>query len=220
MSVRAMAWAFDQRVGRAEKSVSAPSAKLVLLKLADHSDDRGRSYPSIGLIAEDTELDERTVRRALDHLEARGLIRKTKRGRGHEYHLQTGKDEVPTPGNLSTTPGNLSQNSGQVARNSGQVAHRTIRNCQRTVREPGGRASASPPPCSRPTGFLPFKNSNSHATRVSTMTRSTERSTASRITTEAQDAVPLIGGRYGETGSERIARELSRERGGRSRCGS
>lgn len=46
------------------------------------------------------------------------------------------------------------------------------------------------------------------------MSRSTEPSTVSQITTEAQDAVPLIGGRSGEIGSEKMARDLSRKRGG------
>ena len=50
MSVRAMAWAFEQRVG-------SPMAKLVLLKLADHADENGECFPSIGRIAADTEMN-------------------------------------------------------------------------------------------------------------------------------------------------------------------
>lgn len=46
------------------------------------------------------------------------------------------------------------------------------------------------------------------------MPRSTEPSTASQIITEERDAVPLIGERSGEIGSDRIARALARERGG------
>ncbi len=131
-----MAWAFGQRVGNAEKSVSAPSAKLVLLKLADHADDRGHSYPSVRRIADDTELDERTVRRALDHLESRGLILKTKRGRGHEYHLQLGgEDEASTPDNL---PGEAAHDTGQLAHDTGQPVTEQRASC------PKQRASCPP----------------------------------------------------------------------------
>ena len=69
MSVRAITWAFGQRVG-------APMTKLVLLSLADHHNDETGTdpFPAIETIAAETEMNERSVRRYLEALEAAGLI--------------------------------------------------------------------------------------------------------------------------------------------------
>lgn len=68
MSLKALVWAFDQRVG-------SSSPKLVLLKLADNfNDETGVCYPSVGYIAEHTELNEKTVRICLKKLASMGFI--------------------------------------------------------------------------------------------------------------------------------------------------
>lgn len=54
MCIRAIVWAFDQKC-------PSPSAKLVLIKLADHANDDGECWPSQGHIAEDCGIDRSTV---------------------------------------------------------------------------------------------------------------------------------------------------------------
>jgi hypothetical protein len=56
MSHRAMTWAVDQRTG-------SPARKAVLMNLADRADAVWLCWPGQKLIAKDTELGERTVRR-------------------------------------------------------------------------------------------------------------------------------------------------------------
>ncbi len=70
-----MTWAFRQRVG-------SPMAKLVLLSLADHHNDETGTdpFPAIETIAAETEMNERSVRRHLEALEAAGLIARRARG--------------------------------------------------------------------------------------------------------------------------------------------
>ena len=77
-----MTWAFGQRAG-------SPMAKLVLLALADHHDDETGAdpFPAIKTIAAETEMNERSVRRHLEALEAAGLIACLARGRGRVYRL-------------------------------------------------------------------------------------------------------------------------------------
>lgn len=69
-----MTWAVDQRTG-------SPARKAVLMNLADRADEAWSCFPGQRRIAEDTELGERTVRRALDDLETAGLIRRDHRRR-------------------------------------------------------------------------------------------------------------------------------------------
>jgi pyocin large subunit-like protein len=52
----------------------SPTRKLVLLTLADYADDAGVAYPSQQTLAADTELNERSIRRALEQLETRKLV--------------------------------------------------------------------------------------------------------------------------------------------------
>lgn len=62
-----MTWAVDQRTG-------SPARKAVLMNLADRADEAWSCFPGQKRIADDTELGERTVRRALDDLTEAGLI--------------------------------------------------------------------------------------------------------------------------------------------------
>ena len=110
-----MAWAFGQRVG-------SPMAKLVLLSLADrHNDETGADpFPSIETIGAETEMNERSVRRHLETLEAAGLIARRARGRGKFYRLSlppkpdTESGAAPsspptTPDSVSATPDSLTK---------------------------------------------------------------------------------------------------------------
>lgn len=64
-----MAWAMEQQ------RVTDPSARFVLLMLANEADKYGRdAFPSVERIVKATGLSERTVRYKLDALEAEGVI--------------------------------------------------------------------------------------------------------------------------------------------------
>lgn len=69
MSLRATLWALY------DAPTTDPTAKLVLLVLADHAGDDGRdAFPSVAKIARAAGVTERTVQRHLRDLEAAGLI--------------------------------------------------------------------------------------------------------------------------------------------------
>jgi DNA-binding transcriptional regulator YhcF (GntR family) len=75
VSFDVLRWAFERRCG------SAP-AKLVLLKLADNANDAGLCWPSLGYLAQETELSKNSIKRALRELTKRGLVRKLARYNG------------------------------------------------------------------------------------------------------------------------------------------
>lgn len=79
MSVEAIAWALSVRTGN-------PSAKFVLVALANYADQTGICWPSQKLLAEQTEQSVDTVQRRLSELVEVGLVarsrRQTKRGLG------------------------------------------------------------------------------------------------------------------------------------------
>lgn len=74
MSVQAMTWAVTQRTGNA-------GAKAVLMALAFHATASGECFPSQSLLADEAEMDARSVRRHLTLLERAGFIRKEHRQR-------------------------------------------------------------------------------------------------------------------------------------------
>ena len=85
MSYAAEKWARKQKAGNAR-------AKAVLIELANClNDNTGKCYPSVAHISRVTELKPDTVTAATKHLEAVGLIRKTKirteKGHGIQYEL-------------------------------------------------------------------------------------------------------------------------------------
>ena len=66
MSIRALAWAWTVD--------AAPTAKFVLIALADHADEAGVCWPSIARLRSHTCLSERAIRGALRDLENAGMI--------------------------------------------------------------------------------------------------------------------------------------------------
>lgn len=72
MSFRASRWAWRQQAGSSR-------AKIVLLSLADHVNERGYCWPSQHRLAVLTDLATKTVGRALKDLEDRKLIRRVQR---------------------------------------------------------------------------------------------------------------------------------------------
>ncbi|MCB0066021.1 MAG: helix-turn-helix domain-containing protein, partial [Caldilineaceae bacterium] len=87
MSVAARKWAWQV--------CAKPSAKLVLLCLAEHADDDGLCWPSLRRISELTRLSHATVTRCLACLEEDGHINRQrgKGGQGHstKYQLAIGE---------------------------------------------------------------------------------------------------------------------------------
>jgi hypothetical protein len=67
-----MSWAKRQRTGSATR-------KLVLLTIADYANDDGVAWPSQRTIAIEAELNERSIRRALEQMETAGLLWREKR---------------------------------------------------------------------------------------------------------------------------------------------
>lgn len=74
MSYKAMDWAFEQECGDA-------MAKLVLITLAKHADDKGQCFPSASRIAKLANTTRRTVHRKLNELKEAGLITAQNRGK-------------------------------------------------------------------------------------------------------------------------------------------
>lgn len=72
MSVRASDWAWKQ-------STPSPSARLVLLALADHCDEDGFTYPTIKYLSTMCQLSPRSIQLHLTALQSAGLITKSLR---------------------------------------------------------------------------------------------------------------------------------------------
>lgn len=96
MSIRAQQWAIGQDVP-ASKGVSAGPKRHVLLLLAWHHNGKtGECRPSERLLADESGMGERTVRRALAALIEDGLVVTTRPGRtrANRYHFP-GLDRPP-----------------------------------------------------------------------------------------------------------------------------
>ena len=93
MSLDATRWAWQQVVGK-------PSAKLVLLSLADRADENHAAFPAIARLQKDTELDRKTIIAALQHLESLRLLSIARvSGKGNRYQLVgvVGRHDEPVP---------------------------------------------------------------------------------------------------------------------------
>ncbi len=98
MSMELMVRAMKIKVGN-------PLRKLVLVKLADNASDQGECWPSVGYIAEQCEISERSVQKHIQCLAKDGLLRvEVRPNRSNVYHL-TLRGESPAPGGESPAPG-------------------------------------------------------------------------------------------------------------------
>lgn len=89
MSVQAMTWALEQRL------VTDPTARHVLLCLANYADKNGRgAFPSVASLADDTGLSPRTVQAKLRVLEEQGIVVEGNRAVAAAYINR--RDRVPT----------------------------------------------------------------------------------------------------------------------------
>lgn len=102
MSNKALYWA------RVEVRGLNPSAKLVLMMLADHKNETtGECFPSIPTLAAETGLSESGVKLAIKELEAAKLLTRNYRPEisRTDYALHTGGSVSDPQGGQSVTPG-------------------------------------------------------------------------------------------------------------------
>lgn len=110
MAINAIEWAFEQ-------DVAVPSAKLVLLSLADHANATGYCWPSIARLAKRTGLSRATIFRSIETLTGLGLVSQAyEQGKVNRYNLilpvspcnQSHDDTsimvIPHPSHSETTP--------------------------------------------------------------------------------------------------------------------
>ena len=112
---------------------------LVMLALADFSNDQGESYPSLKIIAEKARLSVRAICKILERLEATGEIRRDRCKGGKNcrtrYFIQLLNSEQGSENGIQRTaysePGDTQTvNGGSHAINR----HRTVKNSVRTKR--------------------------------------------------------------------------------------
>jgi hypothetical protein len=103
MCIVALNWVWRQQL--------EPTAKLVLLSLADAADDRGVCWPSVATMARKCCVSTRTVRRSLQLLVAGGFLVVEPRCRAdgsscsNRYRLQLpGGDTLSSPPDSNVTP--------------------------------------------------------------------------------------------------------------------
>lgn len=78
MSVHATQWALAQS--------ASPSARIVLIALADYADAEGVCFPSVDALSEKSGVSPRTVKRAIAALSEAGLVRREdRRARGGRF---------------------------------------------------------------------------------------------------------------------------------------
>ena len=101
MSVKLMWSAMTVKAG-------SPTAKLILLKLADNANDKGECWPSLKNIAEHCEVSQKTVITNIKKLEDLGYVKKINRfndkGKTSNLYVITITEGAPVEGNSSSEP--------------------------------------------------------------------------------------------------------------------
>ena len=130
MSVQAISWALSVKTGD-------PSAKIVLLALANYADEKGRCWPAQSTISIQTEQSIDTVQRRLKDLETGGFLVRRERqqqlgkkgGLYYYYLLIPGIGDIPNteqtmPQFAATSDETIPQNSKSTPQTDPK-AHRT-----------------------------------------------------------------------------------------------
>jgi len=108
-----------------------PSRKAVLISLADQANDDGICWPSVSTMAERTCLDERTVQRAIQDLQAEGhLTVQMRSGRSTIYRLH------PRHGDTPVTVSPSSQRHPTSVTVTPHPRHGDTQNRKGTIKEP------------------------------------------------------------------------------------
>lgn len=101
MSVKLMWSAMTVKAG-------SPTAKLILLKLADNANDKGECWPSLKNIAEHCEVSQKTVITNIKKLEELGYVKKINRfndkGKTSNLYVITLTESEPVEDNSSPEP--------------------------------------------------------------------------------------------------------------------
>lgn len=110
MSIRLMAQLWDN-----EDPDLSGSKLLVVLCLADHSNDDGVCWPSINRLAERTRIDRRNIMRHLQSLETMGYLEITRTpGRPNRYTVHATRDDFTTRGKTITSGNNATPTRGKT----------------------------------------------------------------------------------------------------------
>jgi hypothetical protein len=130
MSVSAITWAWSQFL--------PATAKLVLLALADHADDEGRCWPSLGRLEMMTGLNRSTITRALSTLDSALISRdRSDGGVGHSTRYQLHLEQVQSA--------TVAQGNGCTAHQNSCTAHlKQVHSAPRTIIEPSEPSNKSP----------------------------------------------------------------------------
>ncbi len=97
-----------------------PSEILTLIGVAKRANNVGACYPSLGTIATDTSLSERTIRRSIKKLAAKRYLKITPGQSSNQYqllldgHVNLNGNDIPTPDKVSTGADKVSQSSGHA----------------------------------------------------------------------------------------------------------
>lgn len=151
MSLRALSWAMN------DAPVETATEKLVLLALADDADDDGFCWPSVRRLGDKALLSTGGVRRALERLEAAGLVRSRRPqvpapGRSSRYVVGLGRPVEDLEALLDDRT-----STARLARSSARPSARSSRgeNCAqlraperaelRATARPGARIPVDPP---------------------------------------------------------------------------
>lgn len=133
MSIRLMNAAWDLPL--------EPASKLLLLSLADQSNDEGACWPSVATIAKRTGLSERSVRYHFDALEKAGhLTRHERAGRSNWFTVHPRQADTPA------TVAPLQQLQPTPATVADHPCNPCTHNHQVTTKEPLGRERAARAP--------------------------------------------------------------------------
>ncbi|MAU40997.1 MAG: hypothetical protein CMF31_05175 [Kordiimonas sp.] len=107
MSVKAIHWAFEQDL--------KPSAKVVLLALADYANDDGECWPGLDVIMHKSRLSRRAVQKQIKALEEAGIIARAARYRdngsnaSNQYILKMAVDDPQNIGGAKYAPPRTSE---------------------------------------------------------------------------------------------------------------
>ena len=124
MSMLLMVKAMNAKVGNS-------SRKLVLIKLADHANDKGICWPSHDHIAEQCEMSKRTVIRHIEELEKQGLIKVVQRKREGEAFNKTNLYYLSLDDSANLSLSN--QNDSDILSNDSDILSNDSDNLSQTI---------------------------------------------------------------------------------------
>ncbi|MFW1993705.1 helix-turn-helix domain-containing protein [Acinetobacter guillouiae] len=101
--------------------VGNPTAKAVLLRLADYANDRGECFPSITLISEETEFSTRAIKSAIDLLEEVKIIQVDRSNGRHNRYKITPESFTPKTKKQSKSSGEKSTNQCNTFTSAGDA---------------------------------------------------------------------------------------------------